>query len=81
MDRIEKVISIAHVVDVAVIVIRPIGRPHIDKFKPISAVLETRTIFHDYWMAYVEVMLAPEAGAEFLVGNPLVGALRVIAGR
>ena len=79
MDGIEKIVTVVHVVNVAIVIIRPVHRPGLREFKPISAVLEARLVFHNYRMADMEVMLATEVSAEFVVWNALtVGRLLIV---
>ena len=79
MDGIEKIVTVVHVVNVAIVIVRPIRRPGLREFKPISAVLEARFVIHNYRMADMEVMLATEVSAEFVVWNALtVGRLLIV---
>ena len=79
MEHVKQKVFIIHVVNVAIVIIRPVHRPGLREFKPISAVLEARFVIHNYRMADMEVMLATEVSAEFVVWNALtVGRLLIV---
>lgn len=82
VDGIEEVVSVIHVVNVAIIIVRPICWPGIYKLEPISTVLEPWTVFDDDGMADMEVVLMSKVLVKVPVGNapclPCVGVIIVV---
>lgn len=69
MIRIEQVISVVDVVDVALIGIGPLTWPDIDNLKPIARVLETRPVIYNDRTVDDKRVLAAEVRSELLLWN------------
>src|SRR6266550_2588705 len=67
--RIEQVVAVVDVVDVALIGVGPIRRPDIDDLKPVARVLETWPVINDDRTVDHKGVLTAEARSELLLWN------------
>jgi len=76
MKRVDQVVIVVNVLDVAIVVERPLRRPGIGEFEGVAAVYELGLcLVYDSRALDVKMMFASEAGAEFFLGNALSAML------
>lgn len=71
MNGVKEVVAVIHVVNVAIVVVGPTHGPGLNKFEPVTAVLEAGMVLNDDRVADSEVMFAAKVLPEFIVGNTL----------
>jgi hypothetical protein len=69
MHGIDQEVLLVDVVNVVIVRIRPIRRPRIDKFKPVSRVQETWTILNQDDALHAELVIAAKVLAKSIVWN------------
>jgi hypothetical protein len=69
MHGIDQEVLFVGVVNVVIVRIRPIRRPRIDEFKPVSRVLETWTILNQDDALHAELVIAAKVLAKSIVWN------------
>jgi hypothetical protein len=75
MDRVNQVVFAVDVIHVDIIVVTPVGRPVLDKLKPVAARVEAAVIA----TLDLEVVFAAEVGTEVFVADPADVAVASIA--